>query len=497
MGFGATTNRALAARKCGLPVLVLLPALLLAAGCSADPAASQTPTPGESSPAGSPEPSAGPTTPATRDASKDDSAAPAPSASPAPVVWSSSAARPVSDVASVAGRPLVVATVDTRLEIQALDAATGKVAWAHRVTSSLVSPQVPMPVTALGNRYVAVLEPLEGGGQRARMQFLDVTKGGARVAGTGIYQFTGFPQICTDDAKSVCARAVRGTKAVEVRMRPGVAAKERPIADGGDSYQDMEVQGLVRFLDPATRIMSIGVEQGSKLLWKKNEKELFGKLSAEGGWHFRQEGDVIYGSVQLAGARPTDPMPTRYLGIGLDARTGRVLWRQPGADLGCSTRTDVVLGCIWQEGFTRRSGVVENGRLVVSRIDPANGKKLWTTRPMFVKGRNPSRLGDAGTGVVLAEGTGRTHIDATTGQTRPATATDTAWTKVRVDVPSAEPWFRGSTRMDTRSGEVNQVSPVTRTDDFHLPIPATVGAQFGPVRLLSLPGRIVALRTAG
>ncbi|GAA1391016.1 hypothetical protein [Luteococcus peritonei] len=462
----------------------LLAALLLAS-CSATPqtTAPTAPAPASSTAAGSdPDPAVSP------QASRETVTA--------AVAWTNTHSVPLSDVTSVAGQALVVAGVDRRLEVQSLNLATGEVVWAHRVTASLVSPQQPIDVTALANRYVAVLEPLSGGGQRARLQLLDVTQKGRIVGGSGTYQFTSFPETCPDDSSSVCARAVRGTTAVEVRLRPGSPAREVRLADSGDSYQDLASSGLVRFLDPATRTVTIGVEQGGKLRWKKSEKELFGKLSTDGGWYFRREGDVIHGSVGLARPRSTDQLPVRYLGVGLDARTGKRLWSLPGADLGCASTTEVVLACRWQAGRVLPSGLLDGGRMVLQRLDPTTGKALWTTRPLFVTGRIAARLGQAGDGVVVEETDGRIVVDVTTGVTRRATAVDATWSTVLVDVPSAEPWYHGSTRMDTRRGAVNQVSG-SRPEAFHLPIPQAVGAQFGRLRVLSLPGRIVALDTQG
>lgn len=471
-------------RAAGGMLAAAVPMALLLAGCA--PGGADEPTPGPSA------------SPASGSASPLPMPAPTSAASPAQtaaMIWTNSTSEPLSDVTSVAGQALVVAGVERKLEVQSLNLATGQVIWAHRVTASLVSPQTPIPVTTLHNRWVAVLEPLEGGAQRARMQLLDATQKGRITSGTGTYQFTSFPETCADETGAVCARAIRGTLAVEVRLKPGSPARERRLADSGDSYQDLAGSGLVRFLDPVTRKASIGMEQDGKLLWKKPEAELFGKLSTAGGWYFRRQGNVLHGSVELPRPRSTDAMPARYMGVGLDVRSGRLLWRLPGADLGCATAgIATVVACVWQDGRVRPSGLLDGGRMVLQRIDPATGNPVWTTRPFYIAGRIPAQLGRVGKGVVVDETGGRTVVDTTTGVTRAATAADASWSRVLVDVPSAEPWYRGSTRMDTRRGEVNQVSGASQ-GTFHLPIPDAVGAQFGRVRVLSLPGRIVALDT--
>ncbi|WP_420176244.1 hypothetical protein [Luteococcus sp. OSA5] len=413
-----------------------------------------------------------------------------------PMLWESKTSLPASDVVNVAGRAILMASTKRGLEVQNLDLGTGRVNWAHKVTASLVPPNHAMSVVAVKNRYIAILEPLTGPGGRARLRLLDVEKQGQAIADTGIYVFTSFPELCDDDSEQVCVKALKGNKPVEVRLGWRGTRSERAMPDVGDSYQDLGAHGLVRFLDPKTREASIGVEKGGKLVWSRPERDIFGRLSPEAGWVFRSHGKVIYGSVMLPRATINDPMPQRRLTIGIDRTNGKTMWRLPGADLSCNARRDVELVCEWQAGIVRRDGTVERGRMVVSRINPRTGERMWSTRPLFVQGEAAGQLGTSGEGVVAVETKERTWIDAVTGHVRPAEASDITWARRAVQVPSDQVSFKGSTKVNTRRAVVNSTASNSVPERFFEPLPPGTGANFGTLRVLSLPGRVIALNLA-
>lgn len=460
-------------------------ALLLLPGCTADPSPA-TPSGVSSSPA------VGPSSQPSSDATpiKADPNQP----SEAPVVWRSTKSRPASDVVNVDGRAIVVASVDKHLEIQELDLRTGGVTWAHQVSSSMIPPQQAMPVTVVQRRYVAILEPLRGPGQRSRLRLLDVHDKGKAITDTGIFQFTSFPEVCADDQTAVCAKALNGVKPVEVRLTVAGRKTATPLPDVGDSYEDLGRYGLVRFLEPKSRKAAIGVERKGKLVWHRLESQMFGKLSPSGGWVFNSAGPVIYGTVTLPRAGVAHPMPQRRLTVGFDANTGATRWTMPGGDTSCSSRADVVLVCEWKAGTVRARGELTGGRMVVSRIDPVTGKRLWSTRPFAVAGRDAGALGTSGAGVVVAEPTGRTFINAQTGVTRPAMPSDVTWRRVKIQVDSNDTHFQGNAKVSTRTAIVNRFEPATKPERFYQPLPEQTGARFGNLRVLSLDGRVIALR---
>ncbi|MEL4504700.1 hypothetical protein AAEX63_07670 [Luteococcus sp. H138] len=464
-------------------------ALLVLAGCTPEPAA---PNPGGAS--GSPSATDSASQPEhTESQIKPDPNQP----SEAPVVWSSTASRPASDVVNASGHAIVLASVDKHLELQELDLANGSVKWAHQVSSSMVPPQFAMPVTVVQGRYVAVLEPLRGPGQRARLRLLDVQERGKAINDTGIFQFTSFPEVCPDDSAAVCAKALAGVKPVEVRLPVRSRWTASPLPDVGDSYEDLGRYGLVRYLEPKTRKAAIGVERKGKLVWHRLEADMFGKLSPNGGWNFNGFGKVIYGTVGLPRAGVVHPMPQRRLTLGFDANTGATKWKIPGADIGCSSRTDVVLVCEWKAGTVRPSGVIDGGRMVVSRIDPNNGHRVWTSRPFAVGGRDAGALGTSGTGVVVNEPGGRTFLNALTGAARPALPSDVTWRRVNIQVASTDVHYRGNAKLTTRTATVNRFEPATQPEHFYQPLPEQTGATFGNLRVLSLDGRVIALRVGG
>lgn len=473
--------------------MLLAAALLTPAGCSADQEPGTTPSASvtsPSAPASTPGQEGGP-------ASVDEGAqGQAEAPTEVPLEWTTTTTRPASDVVNVGGHAMLVASVDKHLELQELSLADGHVEWAHRVSSSMVAPEVAMPVTAVLDRYVAVLEPLTGPGQRARMRLLDTTSRGEAVADTGIHVFTSFPEICSDDASSVCANAISGVKSHEVRLRVDGRQSSRALPDSGDSYEDLGVNGLVRFLEPKTRKATIGVEHGGKLLWHRLEVDVFGKLSSRAGRGFDISDGVVYGTVGMSRPTRANPMPSRRLTVGLDADTGKTLWRMPAADLGCSSRRDVVLVCEWQAGTVRNDGSVEGGRVVVSRIDPNTGKRIWRTRPFFVVGRDAGALGNTGNDVVITETTGRSVIETTTGAVRMALPRDVAWRRVGIQVASNDPHYKGSSPVTTRRGVVNRNEPETEPERFYQPLPDQTGDTFGDLRLLSLAGRVIALKVS-
>ncbi|MEL4356590.1 MULTISPECIES: hypothetical protein [unclassified Luteococcus] len=412
----------------------------------------------------------------------------------AALVWSSTQSRPASDVVNVMGHAIVVASVNKHLEVQELDLVTGSVTWAHRVSSSMVPPEVAMPVTVLKERYVAILEPLRGPGQRSRMRLLDIQQRGKAVADSDVFQFTSFPEVCQDDRNAVCAKALTGVKPVEVRLDANGTRSSHPLPDAGDSYEDLGRYGLVRFLEPKSRKAAIGVERKGKLIWHRLEADMFGKLSPSAGWTFNAAGPVIYGTARLPRATVAQPMPQRRLTLGFEAATGKTRWSLPGADMGCNSRTDVTLVCEWKAGTVRHNGEVVGGRMVVSRIDPETGRRLWTSRPFQLAGKDAGALGTSGTGVVVTEPTGRTFLDAATGEARPALPSDVTWRRVTIQVDSIDGQFQGSAKVGTRAAVVNRNEPATEPEHFYQPLPDQTGASFGNLRVLSLAGRVIALR---
>lgn len=474
-----------AARSALARALAPVAALAMLASCTApEPPAVPSQQPG----AQAPDASASSRTPEPSDPQSTEVA------TPLPVLWNQDTVVPATDVRNVAGRALLVVSKGDAFELQSVDLRTGGVQWAHRVGSSLVPTTVPMTITALANRHVAVLEPLPGKDGRARMRLLDVERDGRVVAGTGIHQFTTFPRLCDDDSRWACATALKGSKVVQVRLSPTGGAVQRPVSDVGDSYSEIGPRGMVRFLDAATRRPTIGMLSEGKLLWKKPERDLFGPMQPDNGWVVRQQGTVVYGTVTLPRAQVTDPMPRRLASFGLDRRTGRLLWRTTGADLGCSSRRDVDLVCQWQAGTVRRDGRVVDGRIVISRIDLRTGATLWSTRPFFVQGQAAGQLGTSGDGVVVTEPEGRTHVDAVTGTTRAATASDITWHAVRTEVPDTATEPRGDRPGVTRRALLNRPMPASDPPRFYDPLPPGVGAQFGHVHVLAMPGRVVALQ---
>ncbi|GAB2477380.1 hypothetical protein GCM10027030_09700 [Luteococcus sediminum] len=415
-------------------------------------------------------------------------------APPLAVRWSLDDVIPATDVRNVAGRAVLVVSKGGAFELQVLDLRTGGVQWAHRVGTSLVPTSAPMSVTALANRHVAVLEPLPGKDGRARMRLLDVEQDGTAVASTGIHQFISFPRPCDDDSGWVCASALKGSGVVQFRLSATGGAVQRTVPQVGDSYTEIGPRGMVRFLDAGSRRPTIGMLSEGKLLWKKPERELFGSMVPEEGWVVRQQGTVVYGTVTLPRAQVTDPMPRRMASFGLDGRTGRLLWRTTGADLGCSARRDVELVCQWQAGTMRRDGRVIDGRMVVSRIDLRTGQPLWSTRPFFVQGQGVAQLGTSGDGVVVTEPESRTHIDAVTGTTRPATASDITWHQVHTRVPEPVVEPRGDRPGVSRRARLNRPVPVSDPLRIHGPLPPGVGAQFGRTQVFAMPGRVVAVQ---
>lgn len=342
------------------------------------------------------------------------------------------------------------------LELTGLKESTGKKLWSVSVDPGWVPSGVNMGVqlskTAKGKDVVLFLQKSKprdgwGGDVWTKPVAVDITSG--KVVYKGPAQvITSRPSSCPD-GKDMCYLSINPYIDDEQRMRVkldrGTQRTLTPQHKLGDSifpigageiyaHYSGKKSNLLR-LKGNEKLWGLSLDKamGSAYTpgqgWNVEYSEKLGIFSAWIGREYKETKDSKGNVV----ARDSDYR--QEMMIGLDADTGKTLWKAKGATTIClppmGTGNTVLqdgkaypVRCVFDSGTLKESKETKsklvNGRIHLEGYDPSTGKVIWKTRGYAVVNdidvaHAPD---DGGASLILAKEKSPTLLDTRTGETR-------------------------------------------------------------------------------
>ncbi|MFL4472953.1 PQQ-binding-like beta-propeller repeat protein [Paeniglutamicibacter sp. MACA_103] len=346
------------------------------------------------------------------------------------------------------------------LELTGLKEATGKKLWAVPVHPGWVPSGVNMGVnlskTAKGKNVALFLQkskPRDGwtGDVWTMPVAVNITSG--KVVYKGPAQvITSRPQTCPD-GKDMCYLSINPYIDDKQRMRVdldrGTQRTLTPRHKLGDSIFPISGGELYgHYSGNKSNLLRL---KGNDKLWGLSLAKAMGstytpgegwnidyseKLGIYSGW-IGHESKETKGSKGKVIARDSDF--SQEMMIGLDAKTGKTLWKAKGASTFCLPpmgRRNTVLEdgksypvrCVFDSGTLEEAegtkSKIKNGKLHLEGFDPKTGKVIWKTKNYTVAtdidvAHVPD---DGGASLFLAKEKKPTVLDTRTGETRNITA---------------------------------------------------------------------------
>jgi outer membrane protein assembly factor BamB len=242
----------------------------------------------------------------------------------------------VSQPAPVNGRFVVYAADSGTLNLVGLDASSGRTAWTLPASPSGIAPGTAPEVAVVGN-HVVYLKAADGAVEIAAADAAT----GAEVWHTAPGEFSGWPQVCPDDASAVCASGVvqggAGGGALRVDAATGrILASPQVGPDARELAPDLFDVGQ---RNPEVMVAT----SGATLSWQQPLQRIFTFPGAttDYGWNFDRVARIgmYVGSV---GAPPLTQTSARYsmdlgkaMTAGFRMKDGTPVWRDAGSQYVC------------------------------------------------------------------------------------------------------------------------------------------------------------------
>jgi hypothetical protein len=306
--------------------------------------------------------------------------------SPVSVPAWTTAATPVSQPYSVAGRVVAYTVRDERLYLVGIDPPTGTIAWEREASLGWLNLDAAARPALIGDR-VAYLRPAPGPNKLAELVLAD-PRTGADVAKTGVAVFTGVLSACANGA-DVCTMSAPkiGTKTVPMRLVAATGRFERDGTDA-DTARVIGERGLVELGTRPAEVLAL--RRDGRIVWKRPLAEAFpGDASTDGGWRWTHvpEQRLYVGSVwkkpAKAGGWYSRDLATGSATAALSEETGQVLWRDDGSWYGCAG-IDVPPGagvrCRYRGTvrFTDEETQFDGLNVTLEGFDLATGRTVWS-----------------------------------------------------------------------------------------------------------------------
>ena len=342
------------------------------------------------------------------------------------------------------------------LELTGLKESTGKKIWGVGVDPGWVPSGVAMGVnlskTAKGKNVALFLQKSKprdgwGGDVWTKPVAVDITSG--KVVYKGPAQvITSRPTSCPD-AKDMCYLSINpyidDKQRMRVNLDRGIQRTLTPQHKLGDSIfpiGDGELYG--HYSGKKNNLLRL---KGNEKLWGLSLDKTLGsaytpgqgwnvdyseKLGIYSAWIGREYKETKDGKGNVV-ARDSDFR--QEMMIGLDAKTGKTLWKAKGATTICLPpmgRENTVLEdgkaypvrCVFDSGTLQEvkgtKSKLKNGKLHLEGFDPRTGKVLWKTKsyPVVTDMDVAHAPDDGGASLLLAKETTPTLLDTRTGETR-------------------------------------------------------------------------------
>jgi outer membrane protein assembly factor BamB len=361
----------------------------------------------------------------------------------------------VGEPAAIGGVVVAVTTApDDGLALVAADAASGKKLWTSEYspgsgpTGIALSPDVM--TSEDGKPYVARIRALSSYYPGwSVVEVLDAKTGDKVLASEQIYPVS-RPDTCLDGT-DVCVRAYdEGGEDAELKtFRLDLEKRSTGVDDDGlpEGARELGSGGLFSTEDRPGE--ELGVVRDGKVVWQTPVDEIFGKgYISDAGWSFHHdpETDILSGQVfqdYIDEAKAAEEKGEDFaydLGkdrlVGLDGKTGRVLWTRDGATNACADITDGVayddtkgpVRCVstGTRAFVDDELVYTDLVTTVEGYDARSGKTQWSKKltaesaQALLQGEGVV-LGDGST-MVIATKKGRELVSTKDGSSVPLKA---------------------------------------------------------------------------
>jgi hypothetical protein len=411
-------------------------------------------------------------------------------ASPATLVWRQEL-RAIGQPQVVDGVAVVDAVERGDLRVVALDAATGKRLWSDGTSAGDVVPGIPVAPSTVegknGHHYVAYYRRDPSRNLSARLVVADLRTGKPLVVTPPAF-FTTSVGSCDDDV-DVCVTRSDLEPYVEKAVRLDLA-KRRFVPEPDDAPTGSRDIGYGLLQSETEGPTTLSVRDGTRLRWEHPLKQLFpGGQTPDGGWsiHLDEKAQVYVVSIasgpRMLGKR--ENVTTALVTAGLDAKTGKRLWLEPGTWWQChgdlmsydADQKPYPVRCRYT-GTVQRPGSPRLSDVKVEGFDVRTGRTTWSVDagPLTALSGGEKTVGTVGrasaTAVLLAlPGRPSQVVDLATGKSRAPAAGETFVCTRDTDYASPESWYRedGSAEHLWQGGTLGEPCDATGTPGRGLP----------------------------
>ncbi|WP_433220178.1 hypothetical protein ACQP00_17255 [Dactylosporangium sp. CS-047395] len=439
----------------------------------------------------------------------DHTAAPGGSASakapPLTQAWQRTDLKPAGQFTAVGGVAVGYVADAGRLQIVALDPATGKTLWGRAASPGEVALGTPVVVHVVDGK-VAYFRADPKGNLFAQLVVAD-PRTGDDVAVTAPTLF-GSPPLACSNGTDVCttSRASYKDKATPHRLR---MSDKQYVAENTGAPAGSRSVGSKGLTDLGTRDPEkVALIRDGKLVWQRNLGDAFpAGFTSDLGWSWSLYSQPklyvgsVYGGETSSGAGGF----TRDLAAGsataaLSEADGSVVWRDAGSALGCQGTVEVPVDpanpesesipvrCRYKGTSTWSAASKSMSRsgldVVVEGFDPATGKTTWSVPVGAAEELVTLTAGRALTGpgrLLVSGGTGPIVIDLTTGRTEKPAADATFWCGTRAEFEYGEAYYiDGKPEHQRIGGELGAPCGIDAKPADRVPSPESTRA-FGTV----------------
>ncbi len=448
------------------------------------------------------------------------------STTPAKRGWVRSNLRPVSQPLVAACNFVFYDAHRGSLRVLALDAQTGRTAWAADASASSVTPGVMPALLAVGG--VVVFFRSVGADQTAELVGVDA-RDGLTTWSSDSFEFTGWPAPCPDDPAVIC---VGGTIGPQTQVMRFAAATGKPLKSPVVATETVGRDLGPNLFDSGARDPDelVAVSRGS-VAWKQPLASVFNEpgLSSDNGWNFDRvpTAGLFVGSVGGPALSQTNTSAVIDLGRSMTAgfriADGAAVWREPGTQYVCSTlpcsgsalpsRTGAyrppLFGLRIRGTGTASGGVgmspslSPDAKIVLEGFDLRSGRTRWS----FDAGRNLTLVTGAmapqvsATRVVLPDASGASmSLDLATGARAPLAPGTRLWCRASTTYKVKVPYHASNGRtIDTYRGGDALFACDARGHAQAKPsrVPRFVGPSIDGLASWSEKSKVVAAPTAG
>ncbi|HEY7946293.1 MAG TPA: PQQ-binding-like beta-propeller repeat protein, partial [Acidimicrobiales bacterium] len=369
----------------------------------------------------------------------------------------------------VSGRNVLVVDVTSRhqLELSAVDASDGSIAWRRPFSASAITPGVSFEPVVLGATALVLSPTGRATDMSVVVKGVDVSTGRLLWSLPESLVVSDAPTVCSGGKDFCVATFISNTTTalvivapatghvVSVLQGPNRAMATSPTSDRrhGDLWQTNDVTPTL-----------MEVSSTGSALWTKTVSALFGgsQFNPDNGWDFLERGSLIVGSVGIAPTGHSLPL-SGFRTVGIGAVDGTVKWNVAGfylcgGGLGFLT-ADVLCKYSGMARVSSSSVSMSGVGLTLEGLNPDTGTTTWSTPVLDAQALS------LGTNVAFADGTHlvvrltsnrQVVLDVTHGSSRPVGAGDVFWCE-------EEPTYSVVSPPGTLAGGRRVSAPVFRT----------------------------------